>query len=153
MDYEPRSGTQGLYFRHEGFDHLLAGLHSEDPLEGIVDPNTYDRSIGFEYISELSEGLQSRLPGLEGARLGNGWTGLYPVSPDSFPQIGPMDDSATVIAACGVGGSGIQISPIVGRLAAEWILFSEPRTVPEASALVPTRFESSGNARTAEFPS
>ncbi|MHB8629452.1 MAG: NAD(P)/FAD-dependent oxidoreductase [Aggregatilineales bacterium] len=138
MDYVPGSGLWGLYFRHETFDLLLGGLQTEEPLEPSVDPDSYDRSIDFAYLGDLSERLHHRLPRLSGATVGRGWTGLYPTSPDGLPQVGPTDRSK-IIAACGVGGVGIQLSPIVGRLVAEWIVLGRVRTVEDAVRLTPRR--------------
>ena len=43
MDYIPGSGRHGLYFRHDSPTALVAGLHTEDALHGIVDPDRYRR--------------------------------------------------------------------------------------------------------------
>jgi glycine/D-amino acid oxidase-like deaminating enzyme len=69
-----------------------------------------------------------------------GWAGLNPVNAGERPQVGPRTDDGSVVVARGVGGSGIQVSPMIGRLAADWILYSECRTVPAAAEFVPTRF-------------
>ena len=72
-------------------------------------------------------------------RLAHGWAGLYPVSPDGLAQVGPTSTRATVVSTCGVGGSGLQTSPAYGRLAAEWIMFDEPRSIENATRLAPSR--------------
>ena len=123
MDYAPAEGRSGLYFRHETFDMFLGGLHSEEAVHPVVDPDEWFEGVEQSYLEQLAELLPHRLPSLADIRLGRGWAGLYPVSPDGRPQVGPCPEDATVIAACGVGGYGIQVSPIVGRLAAEWIVF------------------------------
>src|SRR5207249_5415132 len=48
MDYIPASGEIGLYFRHETATSMIAGLHSEDRLYEIVDPDAY--SAGGDYV-------------------------------------------------------------------------------------------------------
>ncbi|HKV43113.1 MAG TPA: FAD-binding oxidoreductase [bacterium] len=139
MDYIPHSGDYGLYFRHDTPSQLLVGLHSEEPLHNVVDPNRYSRSTDYTFLEAVAEKFILRLPLLVDARLATGWAGLYPVSPDGLTQVGPMAGDHTVISACGVGGSGIQTSPAIGRLAAEWIVFGEPRSIPAASVLSPQR--------------
>ncbi|MGH2853361.1 MAG: NAD(P)/FAD-dependent oxidoreductase [Solirubrobacteraceae bacterium] len=140
MDYAPAEGRAGLYFRHETFDMLLGGLHSEEAVHPVVDPDDWFEGVEQSYLEQLAELLPYRLPSLADIRLGKGWAGLYPVSPDGRPQVGPCARDATVIAACGVGGYGIQVSPIVGRLAAEWIVFGEVRSLgAEAAELLPER--------------
>jgi sarcosine oxidase subunit beta len=139
MDYIPHSGGYGLYFRHDSRSQLLVGLHTEEPLHDIVDPNNYSRSTDYTFLEAVAEKVALRLPFLPGVRLGPGWAGLYPVSPDGLAQVGPNPGRDTVISACGVGGSGLQTSPAIGRLAAEWIVFGEPRSIPAAGLLTPLR--------------
>jgi sarcosine oxidase subunit beta len=139
MDYAPAEGRSGLYFRHETFDMLLGGLHSEEAVHPVVDPDDWFEGVEQAYLEQLAELLPHRLPSLADIRLGKGWAGLYPVSPDGRPQVGPCPQDTSVIAACGVGGYGIQVSPIVGRLAAEWVVFGQARSFPEAGELLPGR--------------
>jgi sarcosine oxidase subunit beta len=139
MDYAPAEGRSGLYFRHESFDTFLGGLHSEEAVHPVVDPDDWFEGVEHSYLEQLAELLPHRLPSLAEIRLGRGWAGLYPVSPDGRPQVGPCPGDATVIAACGVGGYGIQVSPIVGRLVAEWIVFGQARSLAEAGELLPGR--------------
>jgi sarcosine oxidase, subunit beta len=67
------------------------------------------------------------------------WAGLYLISPDGSPAVGPYRDSPTVIAAVGGGGSGLQASPGIGLIAAEWVVHGESRTIRGAEALLPDR--------------
>lgn len=139
MDYTPRSGGFGLYARHEGPAQLVAGLHTEEPLHGVADPDSYRRTADETFLELVAERLADRLPGLTGARLAHGWAGLYPVTPDGLPQVGPSPARPGVIHAGGAGGAGLQLSPTLGRLAAEWVLHGEPRSLPAAAALAPDR--------------
>jgi sarcosine oxidase subunit beta len=140
MDYTPASGEYGVYFRHEGPGRLVAGLHSEEAIHELADPNAYHRSADFSFLELLAEKLADRLPDLaDDMRLGSGWAGLYPVSPDGLPQVGPHPHAPTLVSACGAGGSGIQTSPILGRLAAEWVVYGEARALAHADALLPSR--------------
>ena len=126
-----------MYFRHDTESRLLVGLHTEEPLHDNVDPNNYVRSTDHAFIEAVAEKLAFRVPHLADIRLGPGWAGLYPMSPDGLAQVGPNPGRDTVISACGVGGSGLQTSPAIGRLAAEWVVFGEPRSIPAAGRLVP----------------
>jgi glycine/D-amino acid oxidase-like deaminating enzyme len=147
MDYSPAEGRSGLYFRHERFDMLLGGLHSEEAVHPLVDPDDWFEGVEQEYVEQVAELLPLRLPSFPDARVGGGWAGLYPVSPDGRPQVGPCPHNDRVIAACGVGGYGIQVSPIVGRLAAEWVAFGEARALEEAAQLLPGRAALAGAVR------
>jgi sarcosine oxidase subunit beta len=138
MDYTPDSGESGLYFRHERPGQLVAGLHTEEAVEAVADPDAYARSTDDDFLVELAELITSRLPALADSSLAHGWAGLYPVSPDGRPQVGPMPGDDSVIAAAGAGGSGIQTSPVIGELVADWILHGAPRVVPAAACLRPS---------------
>ncbi|HEY5192371.1 MAG TPA: FAD-binding oxidoreductase [Solirubrobacteraceae bacterium] len=137
MDYTPGSGEHGLYFRHEGRGRLIAGLHGEEASALSADPDSYVRQADEEFLEELAGKLSSRLPGLADAALAGGWAGLYPVSPTGRPIVGPMAGGAPVIVAAGAGGSGIQLSPVMGELVADWVLHDEPRAVAAARLLAP----------------
>lgn len=139
MDYTPRSGQVGLYFRHERPGQLIAGLHSEEALEEVVDPDEYAHAASLKFLEGVAERISHRLPALADARLAHGWAGLYPVSPDGMPQVGPTAADARIVAAGGAGGSGIQLSPVIGELVADWILRGEPRAVSCGHALDPRR--------------
>ncbi len=138
MDYVPASGGFGLYFRDDGAGRLVAGLHTEEPLHDVVDPDRWPRGSDHGYIVEVARQLSHRLPALaDSARLDGVWAGLYPISPDGKPSVGPYRDRPQVIAALGGGGSGFQSAPGIGRIAADWILHGEPRTIRGAAALLP----------------
>lgn len=139
MDYIPHSGEIGLYFRHERDGALVCGLHSEEANEADVDPDNYGRGVDHDFMELVAQKLSSRLPGFPDASLGDGWAGLYPVSPDGVPQVGPSAENPCVISAGGAGGSGIQLSPALGRIASEWILDGAAKAVENAEALLPAR--------------
>jgi sarcosine oxidase, subunit beta len=137
MDYIPSSGELGLYFRHESRSTLIAGLHTEERLHDIVDPDDYGRAGENEYMEDVARRLTHRLPSLAGARLGGLWAGLYPLGREGGPLVGPYPGRPSVVAVLGAGGSGLQSSPGLGLIAAEWIVHGESRTIPAAAALAP----------------
>jgi sarcosine oxidase subunit beta len=139
MDYTPHSGEIGLYFRHERPGQLIAGLHSEEEIEEVADPDAYAREASQDFLEGVAERLTHCLPGLADAGLAHGWAGLYPVSPDGVPQVGPCASDPRIVAAGGAGGSGIQLSPVIGELVADWILDGEPSAVSCGRALDPRR--------------
>jgi sarcosine oxidase subunit beta len=138
-DYTPGTGLTGLYFRHERPGQLIAGLHTEEPLGAVYDPDDFPRGVDPDFLEAVAELLAARLPGLAAARLAHGWAGLYPVSPDGLPQVGPAPRHPSAILAGGAGGSGIQLSPVIGELVADWILVGAPRAVADAVRLAPDR--------------
>jgi sarcosine oxidase, subunit beta len=136
MDLVYGGGGTGLNFRHDRPGQLVTEIHKSTGT-GVADPDDYNELIedaGKEYLAEL---LLERLPGLSSAGFGHGWAGLYPESIDRRPLVGPFDDEPHLIAAAGAGGYGIQLSPIIGALVADWLTEGAPITLPEAAALRP----------------
>lgn len=135
MDYIPGSGEAGLYLRPEGEHQIIAGLHTNDLVEDGEDPNAYYGGVDASFVDELIPLLLRRAPGFEDVGLHGGWAGLYPNSPDEQFIIGPYADVDGVFAAGGLNGLGVYMSPVVGRVTADWLLGQTP-TLP----LAPERF-------------
>ena len=137
MDLVNGEGT-GLNFRHEKPGELLAEIHKANS-SGPEDPDTYNEQSDEESKVMLAELLLERVPDLPGARLGRGWAGLYPTTADHRPFVGLIDPSEpTLVTAAGAGGYGIQLAPVIGQVAADWVLRGAPTSVPGAEALSPT---------------
>ncbi len=137
MDYVPSSGGFGAYFRDDGPGRLVAGLHTEEVIHDIVDPDAVQRDTAGEYVELVAERLVHRLPRLEDMRLGDVWAGIYPMRPDGRPVVGPAVGRASVVIVAGAGGSGLQSSPALGRIAADWIVDGHVASIPAAAVLRP----------------
>jgi len=140
MDYIPHSGSRGLYVAtYDDADHVLAGLHSEEVVAQGVDPDAYDQTADDDYLADTRAALERRMPELPLGAVERAWAGLYPVSPDGLPIVGPAGGDDSVVLAVGGGGSGIQMSPIMGALAADWIAHGEPRSLSDGRSVAPDR--------------
>ncbi len=136
MDLVYGGGGTGLNFRHDRPGQLVTELHKSAGA-GVADPDDYNELIEDGGRERLAELLLERLPGLSGAGFGHGWAGLYPESIDRRPLVGPFDGEPYLIAAAGASGYGIQLSPIIGALVADWLTEGAAVTLPEATALRP----------------
>jgi len=136
MDLVYGGGGTGLNFRHDRPGQLLTELHKSEGGEA-ADPDDYNEQIDDAGKEQLAELLLERVPGLSGAGFGHGWAGLYPQSIDRRPLVGPFEGEPHLIAAAGAGGYGIQLSPIIGALVADWLTDGAPTTLPDAAALRP----------------
>lgn len=130
MDYVPGAASEGVYFRSERKDQLIAGLHTEEVLHAGVSPDVALGSMDFETIERIASGLTERLHGVDDMRIGRSWTGIYPMSLDHKPVVGRHPANPSVVCALGAGGNGIQLSPAIGRMAADTILGRDPRFSP-----------------------
>ncbi|QBJ96008.1 FAD-binding oxidoreductase [Rhodococcus sp. ABRD24] len=139
MDYVPNSGTDGIYFRSERPDQLIAGLHTDEDIHEPVSPDIPLGKVSHHFLERLSELMDERLRLPEDVGISGSWQGIYPMSPDHRPIVGAHPDAPSVVCALGAGGSGIQLAPAVGRLAAESILQC-PTAFSDAVNWSPSRF-------------
>lgn len=147
---------RGLYLRPESATTFIAGMHHNYvPGAPSEDPDAYSGAVDPDYVEALATALMERFPGLDDMGLAEGWTGLYPLSPDDRLLVGPYADVPGVVAVTGLGGAGIQTSFTAGRLAAEWIVRGEPSGLRDAARYLPDRAglaAAAGVAAPAEAP-
>jgi sarcosine oxidase subunit beta len=128
----------GFHFRRsqEGATLVLA-MPDETPRWGSA--TEVDTTVFGDRLARLAH----RCPAAAGARIERAWAGLYDMTPDAHPIIGPVE--AGVFAACGFSGHGFMQAPAVGAALAEEILNGR-----SAFDLAPYRLERF--ARDAVFP-
>jgi len=106
----------GFHFRARG-DRLVLAMTDAEP-RWEAEP-WLDESV-FE---DRRARLAARFAPAANALVRSGWAGLYDMTPDAHPIIGPVAEG--VYAACGFSGHGFMQSPAVGRALAEEILEGE----------------------------
>ncbi|HVL57992.1 MAG TPA: FAD-binding oxidoreductase [Burkholderiaceae bacterium] len=112
-----------LYARCYGRRQLLVSRG----LPGLVtDPDEGQAPVPLDLVAELGEQVAQRLDGFDEAALASSWTGLYDVTPDWNPVLGPVEGWAGLQVAFGFSGHGFKLSPAVGRLLAQSALGLEP---------------------------
>ncbi len=122
-----------FYFHREG-PGVLMGMGS--PSERASFDTTVDEAL---VANELIPTAVRVFPPLERAGVARMWAGLYEMTPDRHPIIGPVRDLAGLYLACGFSGHGFQHAPIVGKLLSEMIVEGEARSV-DVSGLSLDRF-------------
>lgn len=103
----------GFHFRRRG-DRLVLAMADPSPRWG------FDTTVDESLVPDRLERLARRFPPAAAARAERAWAGLYDMTPDAHPIIGPVGDG--VYAACGFSGHGFMQSPAVGAAVAEEIL-------------------------------
>lgn len=123
-----------FYFHREGPGVLMGvGPADEKP--------SFDTRVDADVVSEeLGPTAVRVFPALETAGVAHAWAGLYEMTPDRHPIIGPAPGVDGLYLANGFSGHGFQHAPIVGKLLAEMIVDGEARTV-DISALNLDRFD------------
>ena len=129
----------GVHWRHDDPDHV-------SELDRIVVARTRaDEPPGENFACDPSRWredflppLVHRMPRFRDLRLIEGWVGLYEVTPDHNPLLGPCPELANFYVAAGFSGHGLMMSPAIGRVIADMIL-GRPAVI-DVSVLAVDRF-------------
>lgn len=108
-----------FYFHREG-GGLLFGMGDPDEQPG------YDITVRWDFLPKVIEVAVRRLPALAEAAVSHAWAGLYEMTPDHNPIIGPASDVAGFFTIAGFSGHGFQHSPAAGRILADLIAGRDP---------------------------
>jgi len=106
----------GFHFRRRD-DCLRIAMTDAEPRWGFEE--TVDETVFADRLDRLAR----RYRPAAGTRIARAWAGLYDMTPDAHPIIGPIGDG--LYAACGFSGHGFMQSPAVGRAVAEELLHGE----------------------------
>ncbi|MGE0862746.1 MAG: NAD(P)/FAD-dependent oxidoreductase [Vicinamibacterales bacterium] len=109
-----------FYFHREG-----GGL-----LFGMGDPNEqpgFDITVRWDFLPKVIEVAMQRLPALADAAVSHAWAGLYEMTPDHNPIIGPSSDVEGFYTIAGFSGHGFQHAPAAGRVLADVITGRDPK--------------------------
>ncbi|MGQ0735384.1 MAG: NAD(P)/FAD-dependent oxidoreductase [Acidobacteriota bacterium] len=120
-----------FYFHREG-GGLLFGMG--DPYE---QPG-FDTTVKWEFLPKVIEVALGRLPALGDAAVSHAWAGLYELTPDHNPIIGPAAEVAGLFTIAGFSGHGFQHSPAAGRMLVDLMIGRDPGL--DLSPFAPDRF-------------
>lgn len=121
------------YFHKEG-DGVLTGMGGHD------EHASFSTDVDHRFIEEeLLPTAMRVFPPIELAGIASMWSGLYEMTPDRHPIIGPSPVGGLFLAN-GFSGHGFQHAPVVGKLLAELIVDGAARTV-DITSLGLDRFE------------
>lgn len=104
-----------FYFHREG-PGILFGMSDAEERPG------FDMTVQWEFLEKINQVALRRLPRLADAGIAHAWAGLYEVTPDANPIIGPAREVEGFFMINGFSGHGFQHSPAAGRLLADVIV-------------------------------
>lgn len=138
--YVPGQQGESIYFRQDGPDTLVTGLHTYESVPGhaVTDFDYFNPPNSDAYLEAVAEKLYERLP-IDDLGIKSGWFGLYPISADDKFMIGPYKADPTVLVVGGLGGVGVTSGGAAGACAAEWAVLGRLYSVPSAEAFLPDR--------------
>jgi len=106
---------------------------------GTREWEAFDRESTYETIARICARAVRFFPTLKDVSVIRAFAGLRPYTPDGLCLIGPTKALPGLFLATGHEGDGIALSPVTGKLAAEYI--ADGRTSFDASAFLPDRFD------------
>jgi Glycine/D-amino acid oxidases (deaminating) len=116
-----------FYFHREG-PGVLMGMGDG------ADRSTFEPRVDQGFVAEQLLPTAVRiLPALAEASLAHSWSGLYEMTPDHHPIIGPVAGLAGLYLVNGFSGHGFQHAPIAGKLIAEMIVEGRAHSVDVSS--------------------
>ena len=118
------AGTS-FYFHREG-EGVLMGMGAPD------ERPSFETTVDERFVAErlLPTGVEM-FPPLAEAGIASSWCGLYEMTPDRHPIVGPAPVEGLWLAN-GFSGHGFQHAPVVGKILAEMIVDGAARTVDVA---------------------
>ena len=108
-----------FYFHREG-GGLLFGMGDPEERPG------FDITVRWDFLPKVIEVAMRRLPALTDAAVSHAWAGLYEMTPDHNPIIGPSADVEGFYTIAGFSGHGFQHAPAAGRILADMIAGRDP---------------------------
>jgi sarcosine oxidase subunit beta len=108
-----------FYFHREG-GQLLFGMGDAAERPG------FDTTVRWDFLPDVVEAGMARLPALADAVVSHAWAGLYEMTPDAMPIIGPAAGCEGFYVIAGFSGHGFQHSPAAGRVLADLIAGRDP---------------------------
>ena len=103
-----------FYFHREGAG-ILFGMSDPD------EPSSHNLTVSWEFLERVTRTAVKRLPAIAECGIAHAWAGLYEMTPDAMPIIGPTKAVEGLFVIAGFSGHGFQHSPAAGRLIAEMI--------------------------------
>ncbi len=123
--------STGFYFHPEG-DGVLFGMGDRE------EPSSFRQEVDWDWLERVVAVAEHRAPPLAAAGLKTAWAGLYEMTPDHQPLLGPHPDLQGFWCACGFSGHGFMQAPAVGLALAQMISGEAPAV--DLSAFTPARF-------------
>jgi sarcosine oxidase subunit beta len=108
-----------FYFHPEG-PGVLFGMSVREERVGL------DTTVDWSLLPRIGDVARRRWPPLLDAGVQRAWAGLYELTPDSQPLIGPVPDRSGLWIAAGFSGHGFMMGPVISGWLAEWMTAGAP---------------------------
>ena len=107
--------SDGLYFSQSIRGEIVGGVGNEQV------PSGPDQRSSARFLALYARALTRACPSLGAVKVLRQWAGLYDISPDSNPIIGPVDTIDGFFLLSGFMGHGFMMAPVIGQRVAACI--------------------------------
>ncbi len=116
--------ANGVYWRPEGQELMLVGLHGANEFGG--DPDGPMAPMPDEETIDMITRVCARLPWMDQGTLRTAHGGQDGITPDQHPIIGPAGPDGLWLSVA-YSGTGFKTAPAIGCALTEWMLDGAPR--------------------------
>ena len=109
----------GTYMRPETGNLTIHGVST---YQEVVDPDQYNEGADPPEVMRNAELIANRFPVMEHGLSMGGYSGVYDVTPDHEPILGPIPEYQGLHADFGWSGHGFKHSPAIGAIMAEAVM-------------------------------
>lgn len=109
----------GLYFSQSTRGEIVGGIGNPKTPPGPV------QSSSIRFLALYSRALIATCPSLSSLKIQRQWAGLYDLSPDHAPIVGPVDEVPGLYLSSGFMGHGFMMAPAVGKRLARMLATGE----------------------------
>ncbi|MGH9068053.1 MAG: NAD(P)/FAD-dependent oxidoreductase [Acidimicrobiales bacterium] len=102
-----------VYCRPEGRALTLVGSNDPADAQDLVDPDRCPALPPWAKVEAMLEAVNKRIPALGDAEITGHWSGVYDVSEDGFPILGPLPGVSGLVVATGMSGHGFKLAPAI----------------------------------------
>jgi len=113
-----------IYFSQAKHGAFIAG-HTD-----VGEPSSFNIRNNWQFPIQISRKLCYLAPPLGRLKVVRAWAGLYTMTPDAQPIIGPTPEFPNFLNAIGFSGHGFMLSPVTGTILAELITRGEVSVCP-----------------------
>jgi glycine/D-amino acid oxidase-like deaminating enzyme len=107
-------GPLQFYAKGSEGDYVEIGTLDPSHTDQPIDPDACPEGADPQALTAFEHSLTTRFPGLAGGHWRGAWSGVYDVTPDWQPAIGPVPGADGVFVAAGFSGHGFKLAPAVG---------------------------------------
>lgn len=104
----------------------------------VENPDSYMEGVGEDESVNILETFSTRVPSMSELGIRPGYAGLYDMSPDDLPVIGPVPGVDGLVVSAGSSGHGFKTGPAVGEAVAKLVVQGAQQILAPFS---PARFQ------------